>query len=235
MKGRLFLVPAALSEQSPADQLPVATLEEVFQLRYFVAERAKTARRYLKALGMPVPISELHIAEMNKHGADDVIALLKPGMDGHDIGLISEAGVPGVADPGEHIIRAAHMCDMEVVPLVGPSSLLMAIMAAGMNGQKFSFHGYLPREQGALVTAIRNLAAESRQKLCTQMFIETPYRNEKIWSALLKSLDDHTWLGIAQNLLAPDQYVRTKMVKDWRKDRFTPAKLPAVFIIYSGD
>lgn len=233
MPGKLWLIPAALSEHNPKSQLPESSLTAIYNLRYFIAERAKTARRYLKSIDIPVPISELQITELNKHGADDLKALLRPCTEGMDMALISEAGVPGVADPGEHIIREAHRIGIEVMPLVGPSSLLLALMACGMNGQRFCFHSYLPRDQSELQKALNRLETESRQRDQTQMFIETPYRNERIWTAMMKYLGSNTEVGIAQNVLAPDQVIKTQSVSAWKKQGFVPNRNPAVFTIYS--
>lgn len=233
-KGRLILVPAALSEHDPQAVLPPHTLAQCHAVQYFIAERAKTARHYLKAIGHPLPMAALQITELNKHGDDDPEALLSPCTEGMDVALVSEAGVPGVADPGGIIVRKAHQLEIEVVPLVGPSSLLLALMASGMNGQRFAFHGYLAREEQELARQLRQLENQSRTESVTQMFIETPYRNDKMFEALLKYLHPGTDLCIAANITAPDQYIATRSIAEWKKIKINIDRKPAVFLIFSG-
>lgn len=233
-KGRLLLVPAALSDWEPASFLPEATTELVFQTRYFIAERAKTARHYLKAIGYPVPMSEVQMSELNKHGDDNLGGLLQPCLDGYNCGLISEAGVPGVADPGGLIVREAHRLGIEVLPLVGASSLLLALMASGMNGQRFAFHGYLPKDEYELARELKRLEIESRSHAVTQMFIETPYRNEKMLAALKKHLNPQTDLCIAVNVTANNQQIATRSISEWKKVKINFDRKPAVFLIFSG-
>ncbi|MEZ4722693.1 MAG: SAM-dependent methyltransferase [Flavobacteriales bacterium] len=234
MKGRLLLVPAALSENNPSSFLAFATLREIHELKHFVAERAKTARQYLKSIEHPIPMAEISVSELNKHGEDDFRLLLQPCFEGHDCGLISEAGVPGVADPGGEIVRYAHQYSIEVVPLVGPSSLLLALMASGMNGQRFSFHGYLAKDESELARQLKELEAESTRNSMTQMFIETPYRNLKMMDALLKTLNPQTEVCVASNLCASDQKIETKTVAEWKKSKINFDRKPSVFLIFSG-
>lgn len=234
-KGRLLLVPAALSDSEPVTFLPEATTALLFKTTCFIAERAKTARHYLKTIGYPIPLPEVQMSELNKHGDDDLRALLQPCLDGHDCGLISEAGVPGVADPGGLIVREAHRLGIEVLPLVGASSLLMALMASGMNGQRFAFHGYLPKDEHQLASQLKRLEAESRTHSVTQMFIETPYRNEKMLAALKKHLHPQTDLCIAMNITADDQQIATRSISEWKKVKINFDRKPAVFLIFSGE
>lgn len=234
-KGCLWLVPAALSESQPASFLPGATSQALFETRHFIAERAKTARHYLKAIGYPISLQEVEMSELNKHGDDDLRALLQPCLEGHDCGLISEAGVPGVADPGGLIVREAHRLGIEVRPMVGPSSLLLAWMASGMNGQRFSFHGYLPRDERELSIELKRLESESRSHSVTQMFIETPYRNEKMLAALVRNLHPNTDLCVAANITAADQQIATRSIAEWKKMKINFDRKPAVFLIFSGE
>lgn len=233
-RGRLILIPAALSDANPGSMLPQATVEVLFHTKVFIAERAKTARHYLKSIAYPHPMSEISVFELNKHGDDDVRHMLSPCLAGHDCGLISEAGVPGVADPGEHIVRAAHEIGIEVMPLVGPSSLLLALMSCGMNGQRFSFHGYLAKDENALSVQLRQLESESVRDSVTQMFIETPYRNEKMMGVLMKSLHPDTLLCVAANLTASNQFILTKKIAEWKRLKFNFDRKPAVFLIFAG-
>lgn len=233
-KGRLFLVPAALSEHEPQAWLPSHTLQEIHTLTHFIAERAKTARHYLKSIRHPKPMDQLFITELNKHEGDDPAVLLAPCLEGQDTGLVSEAGVPAVADPGGIIVRKAHELGIEVLPLLGPSSLLLALMASGMNGQRFVFHGYLSRDDQELARELKQLENQSKSQSMTQMFIETPYRNEKMISALLKNLQPQTDLCIAANITAPDQFIVTRSVAEWKKSKINIDRKPSVFLIFSG-
>jgi len=233
-KGRLILIPSALAETNSAKQFPQDTLDETFALKHFVAERAKTARHFLKSIGYPHHFSEVEVMELNKHGEDDLPQLLQFCEQGIDAGLISEAGVPGVADPGGIIVREAHRRGIGIVSLIGPSSLLLALMGSGMNGQNFHFHGYLPREDADLIKFIKTLEVQSRQEDVTQMFIETPYRNDKLLPALLKHLSPQTDLCVASNLTAPNESIVTKSIELWRKSGIVLGKKPAVFLLFSG-
>lgn len=233
-KGQLILIPSALADTNSARQFPQDTLDETFALKHFVTERAKTARHFLKAIGYPHHFSEVEVMELNKHGEDDLRHLLQYCEQGIDTGLISEAGVPGVADPGGIIVREAHRRGIEIVPLIGPSSLLLALMGSGMNGQNFHFHGYLPREDVELIKTIKTLEAQSRQEDVTQMFIETPYRNDKLLPVLLKHLSPQTDLCVAANLTAPNESIVTKSVELWKKSGIVLGKKPAVFLLFSG-
>lgn len=234
-RGRLILIPSALSQHSPKAHLSSIAIDEVYNLKYFIAERAKTARHFLKSIGFPTALSEVEVVELNKHGADDYQALLNACLNGHDIGLMSEAGAPGVADPGAGVVFAAHKNGIKVVPLVGPSSILLALMASGMNGQKFTFHGYLPRDTRELTQALKALEHQSRVENMTQIFIETPYRNEKMKAALFSTLQPSTLVSIAADITSPDENIRTLQVKDWRKIQFNIDKKPAVFMVYAGE
>lgn len=234
MKKELLLIPSSLHESNGSRFLGSDTLDEIFDCQNFIVERAKTARHFLKSIGYPHHFDEVKMLELNKHGEDDIDELFSL-FDSGAVGLISEAGVPGVADPGGLIVRQAHAEGIEIRPLIGPSSLLLALMASGMNGQKFTFHGYLPRDEKDLFRKLKEMERQSKAENCTQLFIETPYRNSKVLKSILKALDGNSDLCIASNLTAPDQIIRTKTISEWKKQEPELAKNPTVFLIYSGE
>ncbi|MCB0705927.1 MAG: SAM-dependent methyltransferase [Saprospiraceae bacterium] len=230
--GTLYLLPIPLGEDAN-HTLPEYLIQQFHRLDYFVAERAKTARRFLKEINHPKPMSEIHIEELNKHSqAEDLPFLLKPALEGHDLGLLSEAGCPGVADPGAQLIQLAHNRQIKVFPMVGPSSILLALMASGMNGQQFCFNGYLPQKKPDLIRKLQLLEKQALKFKQTQLFIETPYRNGAMFEACLEALAPNTRLCIACDLTLPTQYVRTCDIADWKKQP-TPElhKRPAVFLL----
>lgn len=234
-KGKLYLLPAPLGENG-LDPVPAAVIQRIHQLRYFIAERAKTARHFIKSTEPPYPISELTVFERNKYTkAAELPAFLRPALEGHDIGLLSEAGCPAVADPGAQLVQLAHEQGIKVVPMVGPSSLLLALMASGMNGQQFCFNGYLSPKRPLLQKDLKRLESLSARFDQTQIFIETPYRNQALIETALESLAPDTRFCIAANLTLPNEFVQTHRIKDWQK-RTVPDlhKQPAVFLIYAG-
>ena len=233
-RGKLLLVPVGIGATNASAMLPTDTLKQINALDYFIAERAKTARAYLKSIGFVKAMASVQIAELNKHESEDYNALLDPCTNGFNCGLLSEAGVPGVADPGGGVIAAAHARGIEVVPLIGPSSILLALMAAGMNGQRFSFHGYLPKESGELIKELKRLEAESMQHNVTQIFIEPPFRNEKLKDKMLQSLNKNTRICLATNLTAPDQSIVSKTVVEMKKIKISIDRKPTVFLMYAG-
>jgi 16S rRNA (cytidine1402-2'-O)-methyltransferase len=213
----LYLIPVPLGPVSPEACLPPATLEVARRLDHFVVERAKTARAHLKAMGHPRPIQTLQIEELNEHTpAVAIPALLAPLKAGHDLGLLSEAGCPAVADPGASLVMAAHRENITVVPLIGPSSILLALMASGLGGQRFAFHGYLPAKEPERSQAIRELEKAARRDRATQLFIETPYRSAGLLDALATSLSPDTLISVGADLSLPSQLIRTRNAKDWR-------------------
>lgn len=230
--GVLYLIPTPLGEDG-LHVLPDYWRPVLHRLDYLIAERAKTARRFIKSTGPERPIHVLHVEELNKRTPPgEIDRLLQPLRDGHDVGLMSEAGCPGVADPGSEVVARAHRLGIRVIPLVGPSSILLALMASGMNGQGFAFVGYLPAKQPALGKEILRLEAAARRHKSTQLFIETPYRNRTLIEQLLRTLQPATRLGIAADLTLPTEYIRTRTVAQWRE---TPPpdlhKRPAIFLI----
>lgn len=234
MNGKLYLIPSALTQNNASQFLAEDTLKAVFEIKHFIVERAKTARQFLKSIGYPHHFDTIIMRELDKHNDDNTRELLQDCFSGNHVGLISEAGVPGVADPGGIIIKAAHDRGVQIMPLVGPSSLLLALMASGMNGQRFAFHGYLSRNESDLTSELKKLEMESKRDNCTQIFIETPYRNDKMVAALLKILNPNTTVCFASNITAPNQFIQTKSVADWKKQRLSLEKNPTVFLLFSG-
>jgi 16S rRNA (cytidine1402-2'-O)-methyltransferase len=187
MVGTLYLIPVPLGPTAPQDSLPANVLATVRPLTYFVVEQAKTARAFLKAAGTDTPLQELQLEELNEHTkADALDRLLAPLRSGHDVGLLSEAGCPAVADPGANLVALAQQENIRVVPLIGPSSLLLALMASGLNGQRFAFLGYLPAKEAERTKALRDLESDSRKHKQTQLFIETPYRNKAMFEGFCR-------------------------------------------------
>ena len=232
-QGTLYLVPTGLGAVDPGTFLPAATLRAVRGIDYFIAENAKTARAYLKALAHPKPLQALTIEVLDEHTpASRIGALLQPLRDGRDAGLLSEAGCPAVADPGALLVRAVHASGLKVVPLVGPSALLLAVMASGMNGQRFAFHGYLPVERGARERRIAELEAESVKRDVTQLFIEAPYRNQALFDAIVRTCKPDTLLSLATDLTLPAECVHTRAIAAWKGDRPRLERRPTVFLLY---
>lgn len=233
MTGILYLIPSALGDIPCAGYLPPATQATACRLRRFIAESAKTTRAELKRLGHSVPLRDLVIEQLpEKMSPDEIERLLAPLMAGDDVGLMSEAGCPGVADPGALIVRRAHAMGITVKPLVGPSSLLLALMASGLEGQRFTFHGYLPARDPDRSQRIVELERESVRLGRTQIFIEAPYRNDVLLSALLAACKPATRLCLATDLTLPEESIEMRTIGEWR--RLTLPKLdrrPTVFLI----
>lgn len=215
--GTLYLIPVPLGPVAPEACLPPDTLTVAKRLEYFVAERAKTARAHLKAMGHPRPLQELVITELNEHTkAGEIAALLAPLKAGKNVGLMSEAGCPAVADPGAELVRAAHREGIAVVPLVGPSSILLALMGSGLGGQRFCFHGYLPAKEPERAQKVRELEKAARKDHATQLFIETPYRSAALLEALAATLSADTLVSVGADLSLPGQFIKTGSAKSWR-------------------
>ncbi|HMG16118.1 MAG TPA: SAM-dependent methyltransferase [Saprospiraceae bacterium] len=230
--GTLYLIPSPLIEDLTTSIDP-ALIEIIHSLRVFVVEKSKTARQYIKSTIPPYTQQEITVVELNKHGVteelDEVFKRLKKS---ESVGLISEAGCPGVADPGADIVAHAHNLGIPVRPLIGPSSILLALMASGMNGQKFCFHGYLPQDRTALAKELQRLEMESIKFKQTQIWIETPYRNNQMKEVCLASLKQNTRFCIAADLTATDEKIFSGRVGDWTKDKMGELhKIPAVFLL----
>lgn len=231
--GTLFLVPTPLGDVPPEMVLASSALLTVRSLDAFVAESARSARRFLKAAGHPTPLAEIPIRELNQHTPPSALEmLLEPLEQGLRVGLLSEAGCPAVADPGAALVALAHDRGMRVIPLVGPSALLLALMASGMNGQRFCFHGYLAVERDAREAVIRQLEAESRRSRQTQIFIEAPYRNAHMLESLLRACQPTTRLCIATDLTLPGERIATRRVAQWRASTVPELnRRPTVFLL----
>ena len=231
--GRLYLVPNLLGIVPPETVLPVRTIEIARRVQHFVVETPKIARQFLKTLGSNHPLQGLQLSELNEHTPGDrVEALLAPALAGSDIGLLSDAGCPGVADPGAALVAAAHRAGVPVVPLVGPSALLLALMASGMNGQAFAFHGYLPAKPGPRSAALKALEREVARGGVTQLFIEAPYRNDAMTEAVLATCAPTLRFCVAIDLSLPSEQVVSRSIEAWRKaSRPALAKRPAMFLL----
>lgn len=234
--GILHLLPSTLGDAAWEAYLPAATRETACRLRHFVVENAKTARAELKNIGHPIPLRELAIGQLPERPAPaDIESLLEPLLAGNDLGLMSEAGCPGVADPGALLVRRAHQAGITVKPWVGPSSLLLALMASGLDGQRFAFHGYLPQREPERSRKIAELERESGRQHQTQLFIETPYRNAALLQALLAALRPTTLLCVAADLTLTSEMIVTRTVADWRRSTAPHIdKRPTVFLFLSA-
>lgn len=232
-KGSLYLIPVPLGSGAARDVLPESVIGQARRLRHFVAENAKTARAFLKSLPTDTPLQQIDIRELNEHTPKDALpGLLAPLLAGHDVGLVSEAGCPAVADPGAALVALAHEAGIVVHPLIGPSSILLALMGSGLSGQHFAFHGYLPAKDDLRHRKIRELENESRREQRTQLFIETPYRNLRLFQALLDACAAQTRLGIATDLTLPSQHIMTMRCGDWKRRDIPPIdKRPTVFLL----
>lgn len=231
-KGRLFLIPSPLGDNDPAEVIPAPVLKSLEGFRTFVVEEIRTARRYLSRAGLKGRISELEFHELNEHTDQATIeGYLQLFDNGNDVALISEAGLPAVADPGAQLVALAHRHGIEVVPAVGPSSLMMALMASGLNGQSFAFCGYIPAKTEDRRSRLRTLEKVSGQLRQTQIIIETPYRNDSLFADILSACGASTKVCIAANITMPDAYIKTKKVSEWKKEALTIGKRPCVFLI----
>ena len=228
MPGVLYAIPTPLGGAA-GDALPASALRTVKSLRHFVVENAKTARAFLKEVGMPCALQDLDISVLEV----DLVKHIEKLQTNLSVGLLSEAGCPAVADPGAKLVEAAHAAGIRVVPLVGPSSIVLALMASGLEGQRFAFCGYLPREAEDRGKRIRELEARSRRERETQIFIETPYRNDAMLGALLECCRPRTRLCLATDLTTEKEAVRTKSIADWRRNPAPVGKRPTVFLLLS--
>jgi 16S rRNA (cytidine1402-2'-O)-methyltransferase len=231
-KGKLYLIPAPLSDSGLNDYIPVKVRDTVNNLKHFVVEDLRTARRYISKLKIDTPIDELTFSILNEHTDIKTIpSLLDPVFYGYDLGLLSDAGMPCIADPGEELVRIAHSNNITVIPLVGPSSIFLALAASGLSGEKFSFEGYLPAKTSDLIKAVRRLEQQSRQENQSRIFIETPYRSAKIFETILNACAPETFVCIACNITAADEFIQTRQVKEWKKHIPELNKKPCIFIL----
>ena len=245
-KGLLYLIPSPIGDVAPAEVIPQSVLELLPRISHFVVEEFRTVRRYLSNAGLKCKIDSLNFYLLNEHTPkEQVEKYLQILLSGEDVGLISEAGLPAVADPGAYLVELAQRADIEVVPLVGPSSLMMALMASGLNGQCFAFNGYLPVKEPERTKEIKELERLSAKRGQSQIFIETPYRNERLLADFLQNCAPSTRLTVAADISLPTQFIKTKSIEEWRrvvakgavgaadtaKGGFVIGKRPCVFIL----
>ena len=237
LQGALYLLPVGISDAPSGDVFPAINGEIIAGIRHFIVENVRTARRFIKRMVPSISIDELTFYELNRHTDPlEISSFLAPLREGLPMGVMSEAGCPGVADPGAMPVRIAQQEGFRVVPLVGPSSILLSLMASGLNGQSFSFHGYLPVEPAEREKKIRELEAQSRRADITQIFIETPYRNEKMMESLLKTLRDDTLLCMATFVTDPEnEKIVTMTVGKWKNKKISIDKFPSIFLFYVPD
>lgn len=234
-KGTLYLIPVPLAENAGPKSFTPFLVDTINELKTYIVENEKTARKFLKEAGLKTPQAELVIHDYGKHKrGNSMVPFFKELMTGADVGLMSEAGCPGIADPGADVVAEAHKRGIKVVPLVGPSSILMALMASGFNGQSFTFHGYLPIDKAERAKRIKELEQLSQKNRQTQLFIETPFRNNHLFEDILKNGSGQTQLCVACNLTAEDEYIKTLPIGLWRKERIDLHKKPTIFLLYKG-
>ncbi len=232
-KGKLYLIPTTLGESNAEEVLPILVKRVIEVIDHYIVENEKTARKSIKAVYPEKVQASLILSTLNKHtDVTEHNEMLIPCLNGINIGLMSEAGCPGVADPGAAIVKLAHEKGIQVVPLVGPSSILLAMMASGMNGQSFAFNGYLPIDKSEKKSALKNYEKLSQDKNQSQLFIETPYRNNKLMEDLLQTLQPNTHLCIAADITLPTEYIKTFRVNDWKKVKIDLHNRPTIFIIH---
>lgn len=236
LKSALYLVPVPMSEAPVSDVIPEGNLSILRQLRHFIVENVRTARRYLKHIDPAFPIAECSFCVLDRHTLpEEVGEMLQPLRDGLPIGVMSEAGCPGVADPGSHPVEIAQREHLPVVPLVGPSSILMSLMASGFNGQGFAFHGYLPIDPADRKKTLKRLETESASRQMTQIFIETPYRNNRMAALLADTLNPGTMVCVACDITDPEkEEIASAPAKAWKTRKYDFDKRPAIFLIYAG-
>jgi len=233
-KGKQYLIPSPLGENDPSEVIPGPVLKSLEGFRTFVVEEVRTARRYLSRAGLKGRIESLEFHELNEHTDQATIeGYLKLFDDGNDVALISEAGLPAVADPGAQLVALAHRHGIEVVPQVGPSSLMLALMASGLNGQSFAFCGYIPAKTEERRSRLRTLEKVSAQLKQTQIIIETPYRNDSLFSDIMSVCNGSTRVCIAADITLPEAFIKTRKVSEWKKEKFVIGKRPCVFLILS--
>lgn len=232
LEAAVYLLPVALSDGTPADVLPARNIEILRNLKYFCVENIRTARRFLKRVDRNIDIDSLTFTELNEHTSPaDIPAILETVVNGNPLGVMSEAGCPGVADPGAALVELAQRRGIKVIPLVGPSSILLSLMASGMNGQNFTFNGYLPIGDKERESALRRMATNVSKHDVTQIFIETPYRNNKLIATLLRVLPGDMKLCIASDLTGCAESVVTRTLSEWKKTNYNFDKVPAIFLI----
>lgn len=231
--GKLYLIPTRLGDNPPLEVLPLSIKKTIELVDHYIVENEKTARRFIKRISSQKSQSSLKLLVLNKYTeADELNHFLDACKAGKNMGLLSEAGCPGIADPGADIVKLAHEHDIRVIPLVGPSSILLALMASGMNGQSFAFNGYIPIDKAERKASLKQMERLSFEQNQTQIFIETPYRNDKILEDICRSLHDFTRVCVACDITLPTEYIKTQTVKDWKHTKVDLHKRPAIFVIH---
>lgn len=232
MKGRLYLIPSPLGDNDPSEVIPSPVFDRLQNITHFAVEEVRTARRYLSRVGLKGKIDGLFFYEINEHSTHkDAEDILKVLLEGNDVALISEAGLPAVADPGALLVGLAHKEDIDVIPYVGPSSLMLALMSSGLNGQSFSFAGYVPVKANERREKLKILERHSAQNNETQIIIETPYRNDSLFADILNTCSAGTRVCVAADITLPTAYIKTKTVSEWKKNMAVVGKRPCVFLM----
>ena len=232
-KGKLYLIPTTLGDCDPLSVLPFTVKRSIELLDDYIVENEKTARKFIKSICPEKVQATLRLSVLNKHTpVSEHLSMIQACMEGKNMGLMSEAGCPGIADPGADIVKLAHEKGITVVPLVGPSSITLALMASGMNGQSFAFNGYLPIEKSEKKSALKQLERLAQDKNQSQLFIETPYRNNKLVEDVLQCLQPNTFLCIACDITLPTEYIKTMRVQEWKKVKIDLHNRPTIFIIH---
>jgi len=230
--GKLYLIPTTLGEMEPTDVLPVTIKRTLDFIDTYIVENEKVARKFIKSINPEIKQNTLKIEVLDKHNDQlNYEAFLQPCLSGKNIGLMSDAGCPAVADPGAIVVGLAHKKHIQVVPLVGPSSILLALMASGLNGQSFAFNGYLPIDISQQKTALKALEKIAKDKNQTQIFMDTPYRNNKLFDNVIQSLQPHTKLCIACDITLPTEYIKTLSIQEWKKNKVDFHNRPAIFLV----
>lgn len=233
METALYLLPVTLGDTPVEQVLPAYNKEIILGIKHFIVEDVRSARRFLKKVEASINIDELTFYPLNKHTSpDDLSGYLKPLQEGHSMGVISEAGCPAVADPGADVVAMAQRKNLKVVPLVGPSSIILSVMGSGFNGQSFAFHGYLPIEAADRIKRLKELEGRIYSENQTQLFIETPYRNNKMMEDIVKTCRSQTKLCIAANITCEGEYIHTKTIREWKGHLPDLTKVPCIFLIY---
>lgn len=233
MKGKLFLIPVTLGGDDFQSVIPERVLDIIRGLRYFIVEDLRSARRFLRLIDKKFPIDESNFLELSEHTADpEYLHYLDPTLEGIDMGIMSEAGLPCIADPGAKIVMMAHQKNIRVIPLSGPSSIIMALISSGLNGQSFTFNGYLPVKPGELTVKIKEIEKKASQGF-SQIFMETPYRTQKLFDLLMTLCNDNSRLCIATNITLPDEFIRTMSIAQWKKNQPSLNDRLVVFVLQS--
>jgi 16S rRNA (cytidine1402-2'-O)-methyltransferase len=232
--GNVYLIPSTLGDMAPLEVLPISIKQTIERLDHYIVENEKTARHFIKKVSPRKSQPSLKLSVLNKFTEpQEIPTFLNPCLEGFDVGILSEAGCPGIADPGAAVVKIAHEKNIQVIPLVGPSSILLALMASGMNGQNFAFNGYLPIDSTDRKKYIKNLERKSKDDNQSQIFIETPYRNNKMLEELIKFLAPSTRICVAADITLPTEYIKTKTAINWKNENVDLHKRPAIFIIYA--